>query len=80
MVATFLRYSHFPKFQDVEYFCEIFCCYFSSLMFIDTLCQAIGLLIGTEDVLPEKQSDYLSSLLSPLCQQVNFYLKMQDTF
>lgn len=49
-------------------------------MFIDMFCQAIGLLIGTEDVLPEKQSDYLSSLLSPLCQQVNFYLKMQDTF
>ncbi|KAL5156311.1 Exportin-T [Glycine soja] len=37
--------------------------------------EAIGLLIGTEDVLPEKQSDYLSSLLSPLCQQVEALLK-----
>ncbi|KAH1071982.1 hypothetical protein GLYMA_03G264400v4 [Glycine max] len=36
--------------------------------------EAIGLLIGTEDVLPEKQSDYLSSLLSPLCQQVEALL------
>ncbi|XP_061352775.1 exportin-T [Gastrolobium bilobum] len=33
--------------------------------------EAIGLLIGMEDVLPEKQSDYLSSLLSPLCRQVD---------
>ncbi|KAK7397511.1 hypothetical protein VNO78_18687 [Psophocarpus tetragonolobus] len=36
--------------------------------------EAIGLLIGTEDVRPEKQSDYLSSLLSPLCQQVEALL------
>lgn len=36
--------------------------------------EAIGLLIGTEDVPPEKQSDYLSSLLSPLCQQVEALL------
>ncbi|RDX61303.1 Exportin-T, partial [Mucuna pruriens] len=36
--------------------------------------EAIGLLIGTEDVLPEKQSDYLSTLLSPLCQQVEALL------
>ncbi|KAL2345996.1 hypothetical protein Fmac_007281 [Flemingia macrophylla] len=36
--------------------------------------EAIGLLIGTEDVLPEKQSDYLSSLLSPLCRQVEALL------
>jgi hypothetical protein len=32
--------------------------------------QAIGLLIGMEDLPPEKQSDYLSSLLTPLCHQV----------
>ncbi|EXB23808.1 hypothetical protein L484_009569 [Morus notabilis] len=32
--------------------------------------EAIGLLIGMEDVPPAKQSDYLSSLLTPLCQQV----------
>lgn len=32
--------------------------------------QAIGLLIGMEDVPLEKQSEYLSSLLTPLCQQV----------
>lgn len=32
--------------------------------------QAIGLLIGMEDLEPEKQSDYLSSLLTPLCHQV----------
>ncbi|CAK7356517.1 unnamed protein product [Dovyalis caffra] len=32
--------------------------------------QAIGLLIGMEDVPSEKQSDYLSSLLTPLCHQV----------
>ncbi|CAB4302763.1 unnamed protein product [Prunus armeniaca] len=31
--------------------------------------EAIGLLIGMEDVPPAKQSDYLSSLLTPLCQQ-----------
>ncbi|PON35693.1 Coatomer beta subunit [Parasponia andersonii] len=32
--------------------------------------EAIGLLIGMEDVPLAKQSDYLSSLLTPLCQQV----------
>ncbi|KAK9066158.1 hypothetical protein SSX86_013479 [Deinandra increscens subsp. villosa] len=32
--------------------------------------EAIGLLIGMEDVPLEKQSEYLSSLLTPLCQQV----------
>ncbi|XP_054783899.1 exportin-T [Prosopis cineraria] len=32
--------------------------------------EAIGLLIGMEDVPLENQSDYLSSLLNPLCQQV----------
>lgn len=32
--------------------------------------EAIGLLIGMEDVPLEKQSGYLSSLLTPLCQQV----------
>ncbi|OMO70638.1 Armadillo-like helical, partial [Corchorus capsularis] len=32
--------------------------------------EAIGLLIGMEDVPLGKQSDYLSSLLTPLCQQV----------
>ncbi|KAE8728615.1 Exportin-T [Hibiscus syriacus] len=32
--------------------------------------EAIGLLIGMEDVPLEKQSDYLSSFLTPLCQQV----------
>ncbi|KAJ7951504.1 exportin-T [Quillaja saponaria] len=31
---------------------------------------AIGILIGLEEVPLEKQSDYLSSLLRPLCQQV----------
>ncbi|KAH9665209.1 exportin-T [Citrus sinensis] len=36
--------------------------------------EAIGLLIGMEDVPPEKQSDYLSSLLTPLCQQVQTML------
>ncbi|KAJ0076226.1 hypothetical protein Patl1_33700 [Pistacia atlantica] len=37
--------------------------------------EAIGLLIGMEDVLLEKQSDYLSSLLTPLCQQVQALLQ-----
>ncbi|KAL8466326.1 hypothetical protein ACS0TY_035440 [Phlomoides rotata] len=32
--------------------------------------EAIGLLIGMEEVPLEKQSDYLSALLTPLCQQV----------
>ncbi|PIA43073.1 hypothetical protein AQUCO_02000489v1 [Aquilegia coerulea] len=32
--------------------------------------EAIGLLIGMEEVSPDKQSEYLSSLLTPLCQQV----------
>lgn len=32
--------------------------------------EAIGLLIGMEDVPLEKQTDYLSALLTPLCQQV----------
>ncbi|GFP90585.1 exportin-t [Phtheirospermum japonicum] len=32
--------------------------------------EAIGLLIGMEDVPIEKQSEYLSALLTPLCQQV----------
>ncbi|KAA0059396.1 exportin-T [Cucumis melo var. makuwa] len=36
--------------------------------------EAIGLLIGMEDVPLEKQSDYLSSLLKPLCQQVEVVL------
>ncbi|XP_050384216.1 exportin-T [Argentina anserina] len=36
--------------------------------------EAIGLLIGMEDVAPAKQSDYLSSLLTPLCQQVEALL------
>ncbi|KAL1551758.1 exportin-T-like isoform X2 [Salvia divinorum] len=36
--------------------------------------EAIGLLIGMEDVPIEKQSDYLSSLLTPLCQQVEVAL------
>ncbi|KAL0319443.1 UNVERIFIED_CONTAM: Exportin-T [Sesamum angustifolium] len=36
--------------------------------------EAIGLLIGMEDVPPEKQSDYLSALLTPLCQQVEVAL------
>lgn len=37
--------------------------------------EAIGLLIGLEDVPMEKQSAYLSSLLSPLCQQVEALLR-----
>ncbi|PKI74278.1 hypothetical protein CRG98_005335 [Punica granatum] len=36
--------------------------------------EAIGLLIGMEDVPLEKQSEYLSSLLTPLCQQVGSLL------
>lgn len=36
--------------------------------------EAIGLLIGMEDVPPEKQSEYLSSLLTPLCQQVEILI------
>lgn len=36
--------------------------------------EAIGLLIGMEDVPLEKQSDYLSSLLTPLCHQVEISL------
>ncbi|WCJ39412.1 Exportin-T [Euphorbia peplus] len=36
--------------------------------------EAISLLIGTEDVPLEKQADYLSSLLTPLCQQVEILL------
>lgn len=36
--------------------------------------EAIGLLIGMEDVSPEKQSEYLSALLTPLCQQVEMLL------
>ncbi|KAF3452025.1 hypothetical protein FNV43_RR08121 [Rhamnella rubrinervis] len=32
--------------------------------------EAIGLLLGMDDVPATKQSDYLSSLLTPLCQQV----------
>ncbi|KAF8388722.1 hypothetical protein HHK36_025402 [Tetracentron sinense] len=36
--------------------------------------EAIGLLIGMEDIPPEKQSDYLSSLINPLCQQVEVLL------
>ncbi|KAK9131413.1 hypothetical protein Sjap_011900 [Stephania japonica] len=43
--------------------------------------EAIGLLIGMEEVSPEKQSEYLSSLLTPLCHQVKELLldaKVQD--
>ncbi|XP_010273842.1 PREDICTED: exportin-T-like isoform X2 [Nelumbo nucifera] len=36
--------------------------------------EAIGLLIGMEDVPSEKQSEYLTSLLTPLCQQVEMLL------
>lgn len=36
--------------------------------------EAIGLLIGMEDVSLEKQSDYLSALLTPLCRQVDTLL------
>ncbi|KMT04827.1 hypothetical protein BVRB_7g169980 [Beta vulgaris subsp. vulgaris] len=36
--------------------------------------EAIGILIGMEDVPLEKQTDYLSSLLTPLCQQVETLL------
>ncbi|KAJ8755813.1 hypothetical protein K2173_024358 [Erythroxylum novogranatense] len=36
--------------------------------------EAIGLLIGMEDVPLEKQSEYLSSLLNPLCHQVKALL------
>ncbi|KAK4413751.1 Exportin-T [Sesamum alatum] len=36
--------------------------------------EAIGLLIGMEDVPLEKQSDYLSAMLTPLCRQVEVAL------
>nr|XP_043615501.1 exportin-T isoform X2 [Erigeron canadensis] len=36
--------------------------------------EAIGLLIGMEDVPLEKQTEYLSSLLTPLCQQVEILI------
>ncbi|KAJ6844968.1 exportin-T [Iris pallida] len=36
--------------------------------------EAIGLMIGMEDIPPEKQSDYLAALLKPLCQQVETLL------
>ncbi|OAY36407.1 exportin-T isoform X2 [Manihot esculenta] len=36
--------------------------------------EAIGLLVGMEDVPLQKQADYLSSLLTPLCQQVEILL------
>ncbi|XP_010937337.1 exportin-T-like isoform X2 [Elaeis guineensis] len=36
--------------------------------------EAIGLLLGMEDVLPEKQSEYLAAFLNPLCQQVKALL------
>lgn len=36
--------------------------------------EAIGILVGMEDVPLEKQTDYLSSLLTPLCQQVEALL------
>ncbi|KAF7814037.1 exportin-T [Senna tora] len=36
--------------------------------------EAIGLLLGMEDFPPEKQSDYLSFFLNPLCQQVETLL------
>ncbi|XP_022889534.1 exportin-T-like isoform X3 [Olea europaea var. sylvestris] len=41
--------------------------------------EAIGLLIGMEDVPLEKQSDYLAALLTPLCQQVEFALLNAQT-
>lgn len=44
---------------------------FITLTLFDTS-QAIGLLIGMEDVPLERQSEYLSALLTPLCQQVKF--------
>lgn len=47
---------------------ECGCLYHSNVYRVSS--QAIGLLIGMEDVPPAKQSDYLSSLLTPLCQQV----------
>ncbi|KAF3323439.1 exportin-T-like protein [Carex littledalei] len=36
--------------------------------------EAIGLLIGMEDVPAEKQSNYLAALLNPLCQQMELVL------
>uniref|UniRef100_A0A7N0RGF2 Exportin-T n=1 Tax=Kalanchoe fedtschenkoi TaxID=63787 RepID=A0A7N0RGF2_KALFE len=36
--------------------------------------EAIGILIGMEEVPSEKQSEYLSALLTPLCQQVQALL------
>ncbi|XP_010939902.1 exportin-T isoform X1 [Elaeis guineensis] len=36
--------------------------------------EAIGLLIGVEDVSPEKQSEYLAALLNPLCQKIKALL------
>ncbi|KAL9267057.1 Exportin-T-like protein [Drosera capensis] len=37
--------------------------------------EAIGILIGMEEVPLEKQSEYLSSLLTPLCQEVKVLLE-----
>ncbi|XP_020593420.1 exportin-T-like isoform X1 [Phalaenopsis equestris] len=36
--------------------------------------EAIGMLIGVEEIPPEKQSEYLAALLKPLCQQVEMLL------
>ncbi|XP_048129903.1 exportin-T [Rhodamnia argentea] len=41
--------------------------------------EAIGILIGMEDVPLEKQSGYLSSLLTPLCHQVEGLLLNSET-
>lgn len=41
--------------------------------------EAVGFLIGMEDVLPEKQTEYLSALLKPLCQQVEAVLLATKT-
>ncbi|KAG9141005.1 hypothetical protein Leryth_012587 [Lithospermum erythrorhizon] len=41
--------------------------------------EAIGLLIGMEEVPLEKQSKYLSALLTPLCQQVEVSLESTKT-
>lgn len=43
-------------------------------------CQAIGLLIGMEDVPLEKQSEYLAAFLNPLCEKVNVELEISCCF
>lgn len=56
----------------VIYFCRFILLMSDPRRVVVITLQAIGLLIGMEDVPLEKQSDYLAALLNPLCQQVKF--------